>query len=109
MRTVLALVALLYTLYSVSIPCPAVAETLSYTTFDDPLGVGGTVGLGISGNDIVGYYIPAGGGFQGFLYNGSTYTTIADPLGVNGTQAIGISGNNIVGLYVDASYNVHGF
>ncbi|MGA2501066.1 MAG: PEP-CTERM sorting domain-containing protein, partial [Tepidisphaeraceae bacterium] len=80
-----------------------------YTTLDDPLGVGRTYALGISSNNIVGFYFDASGKAHGFLYNGSTYTTIDDPLGVDTTQPNGISGNNIVGMYVDASNRNHGF
>ena len=103
-------VVLLCTLFLLIFQSSVVAQTYTFTTLDDPLGVGGTIAMGVSGSNIVGYYGPAGGGYQGFLYNGSTYTTIADPLAaVNRTQAIGISGNNIVGLYNDPLGHEHGF
>jgi len=47
----------------------------TYTILDDPLGVNGTYVNGISGNNIVGYYVDSSGHNNGFLYNGSTYTT----------------------------------
>ena len=90
----------------------------TYTTLDDPLagnggyvsgfGFQGTYPRGISGNNIVGYYMDSSNNFHGFLYNGSTYTTLNDPLARNGTFAYGISGSNIVGYYVD-SFGEHGF
>jgi len=93
--------------------------TSTYTTLDDPLGVDGTYALGISGNNIVGYYVDGSSYLHGFLYNGTTYTTLDDPFasefnnpsyGANGgTFASGISGNNIVGYYEDDSGEDHGF
>jgi probable HAF family extracellular repeat protein len=48
----------------------------TYTTLDDPLGVGTTRALGINDfGQIVGSY----GGRHGFLYSGGTYTTIDYP------------------------------
>lgn len=68
---------------------------------DDPLGTLGTLPQGISGNNIVGYYIDAGGKAHGFLYNGSTYTTINYPVpSPLGTVVEGINGHNLVGLMV---------
>jgi hypothetical protein len=81
----------------------------TYTTLDDPLGVNGTIAIGISGNNVVGYYNDSSGNNNGFLYNGSTWTTLNYP-GAVGTVAIGISGNNVVGYYfVDSSSYAHGF
>ena len=80
----------------------------TYTTLDDPLGVGGTFAYGISGNNVVGYYLDASGDNYGFLYNGSTYTTLDDPLGIN-TAVFGIDGNNVVGVYTGASGQSSGF
>jgi hypothetical protein len=70
--------------------------------------------LGISGNNIVGFYLDSSDNAHGFLYNDSTqtYTTLDDPLagsGYFGTYACGISGNNIVGYYQDSSGQEHGF
>ena len=84
--------------------CPAVADTFSFTTLDDPLGVNGTAATGISGNNIVGYYLDASNTRHEFLYNGSTYTTI----NTLGTIA-GIDGNNVVGTYQAASNVQNGF
>ena len=85
----------------------AMAQAQTYTTLNDPLGVGGTDAYGISGNNIVGTYYYSGDMMSGFLYNGSTWTTLDDPLGVQ-TIASGIDGNNIVGFYIDSSTH-HGF
>ena len=81
----------------------AMAQAQTYTTLNDPLGVGGTDAYGISGNNIVGTYYYSGDMMSGFLYNGSTWTTLDDPLAVYGTDADGISGNNIVGTYFVSS------
>jgi hypothetical protein len=65
----------------------ACVSAQTYTTLDDPPGVGGTSVFGISGNYVVGGYTDANDYGNGFLYNISTgaYTTLDDPLGVNGT------------------------
>jgi autotransporter-associated beta strand protein len=90
---------------------PALAQTITYTRLDDPLATQpyGAAAFGISGNNIVGYYVDSSSVFHRFLYNGSTYTTLDDPLGAGETIAQGISGNNIVGWYVDSSDIYHGF
>ena len=83
----------------------------TYTSLNAPLGVFGTWALGISGNNIVGYYEDANAEFHGFLHDGSSWRTLDDPVvssGAYGTHAWGISGNNIVGYYPDAS-GYHGF
>ena len=72
-------------------------------------GWGGTFPSGISGGNIVGWYVDANGYAHGFLYNGSTYTTLDDPHGVGSTYAQGIDGSNIVGWYVDSNGHTHGF
>jgi len=76
------------------------------TEFD---GYGGTFASGISGGNIVGWYVDMSGDTHGFLYNGSTYATLDDPNGVGSTYAQGISGNNIVGFYTDHTGKTHGF
>jgi len=81
------------------------ADTItSYTTLDDPLA--NTSGIrvwGVSGNNVVGYYMDSSSVEHGFLYNGGTYTTLDNPsasqMTYYGTTAFGISGNNIVGTY----------
>jgi hypothetical protein len=73
----------------------------TFTDIDDPLGTEGTEALGVSGNDIVGFYTANGDIRSGFLYNGSTYSTLDDPLGTN-TTASGVSGGNVVGYYSNA-------
>src|SRR5579872_4977390 len=87
---------------------PRVRAQYSYTTLNDPLGVNGTYVYGVSGNDMVGYYLDAGGIGHGFIYDGSTYTTLNDPSATQGTFAYDISGNLIVGQYNDGS-GQHGF
>jgi len=62
-------------------------------------GSGGTIVSGISGTNIVGWYVDASDYTHGFLYNGSTYTTLDDPNGVGATYAQGISNNVVVGYY----------
>jgi hypothetical protein len=85
------------------------ASAISFTTLDDPFGVKGTFAEGVSGNDVVGYYVDSASIAHGFLYNGSTYTTLNDPLGSRGTYAYGISDNNVVGFYYDSLGMPHGF
>ena len=87
----------------------AMAQAQTYTTLNDPLGVGGTDAYGISGNNIVGTYYYSGDMMSGFLYNGSTWTTLDNPLGVNKTVVYSISGNNIVGFYFGSSNGPQSF
>ena len=102
-------VVLICTLSLTIIPNSAVAQTYTFTTIDDPLGVNGTVAHGISGNDIVGTYWDASNTYHGFLYDGSTWTTIDAPTAALGTSVGGIDGNNVVGYYQDTSSIAHGF
>ena len=86
----------------------------SYTSLDDPLGIGSTVATGINNlQQIVGNYSISSGsgrGSYGFLYSGGTYTTIDAPsdtgipaLGIAATASIaGINDlSQIVGSYID--------
>ena len=57
---------------------------------------------GVSGKNVVGYYLDASGRSHGFLYNGTTYSTI-DPPGSLGANATAVSGNIVVGNYNDRS------
>ena len=75
----------------------------TYTTLDDPNGVGSTYAQGIDGKNIVGWYVDTNGYTHGFIYNGSTYATLDDPNGVGSTYALSISGGNILGYYVEAN------
>jgi hypothetical protein len=62
--------------------------------------------FGIDGNNIVGRYYD-GGGYHGFLYDGSTWTTLDGPGAW--TFPAGIDGDNIVGsLYLGPSVS-YGF
>jgi hypothetical protein len=81
-----------------------------YATLNDPLaGPQGTYASGVSGGNIVGYYLDTSSLGHGFLYDGSTFRTLDYPLGAIATVARGISGNNIVGYYFDSSYAAHAF
>jgi len=72
----------------------------NYTSLSVP-GANATWAYGISGNQVVGYYVIGPGSSytnQGFLYNSGTYTTLSFPGAVD-TYPQGISGHNIVGYY----------
>src|SRR4029077_10279077 len=73
-----------------------------------PFANGGTYPRGVSGTNVVGFFVDASHATHGFLYNGTTYTTLDYP-GSTLTQAFGVQGNNIVGEYIDSSQNEHGF
>lgn len=79
--------------------------TYTYTTLDDPLGVGpyGTVFYGINDiGQVVGDYWDGSVG-HGFLYSAGTYTTLSDPLGT-ATFAFGINNlGQVVGKYFNGS------
>jgi hypothetical protein len=61
--------------------------------------------MGISGNNIVGYYQTSTNTYA-FLYNGSNYTTLSVP-GATQASANGIDGNNIVGAcYIGSNWLV---
>jgi len=100
---------LLYNGHTVSL---AGSNGLSYdgknwTPLTCPLG-SGTFAEGISGNNIVGWFLDASGNDHGFIYNGSTYAELDYP-GETNTQILGISGSDMVGRYKDSSGNQHGF
>src|SRR5262249_30448272 len=78
-------------------------QTPTYATLDDTSATpGNTFPQGVSGNNVVGYFVN-GAGTHGFLYNGSTYTTLDDPSATPGnTYAEGIFGNSIVGYYANS-------
>ena len=68
--------------------------------------------LGISGNNIVGWYMDGFYPFNyhGFVYNTTTETwTTLDYPGATHTEAYGISGSNIIGYAQDSSYNEYYF
>ena len=83
----------------------------TYTTIDDPSGIGTTIAAGINdAGQIVGGYTDSSGVKHGFLYSGGTYTTLDDPLGTKGTAAVGINDvGQVVGEYFDSSGMQHGF
>lgn len=87
------------------------ATTYTYTTINDPNGIGYTWAVGINDSgDIVGYYIDSSAHRHGFLYNGSTYTPIEDPKGSGGTYLLCIDDSgDIVGFYYDSNGTRHGF
>lgn len=107
-QTIVRLVAIAVVLISASIP--AFAETYTYTTIDDPLGVDGNETDGMSGNYIIGNYNDASNNLHGYEYNIATsaYMTITPPT-ATGSTAYGIDGNNVVGAYGDGSGNVYGY
>ena len=83
----------------------------SFTTLDQPRSTEAG-GRGISGNNVVGYYLlntDSSGLYHGFLYNGS-FTKLDDPnTRINGTYVTGVSGNNAVGYYLDNNFLVNYF
>ena len=99
--------------FCVIVACSS-AQAISWTTIDHPdAGPEGTYPTGISGNNVVGYYIGHSSGQRGFLYNGSTFTTIEAPQPAVNTWASGIDGDNIIGYYIEftspAAFVTHGF
>jgi hypothetical protein len=74
----------------------------TWTTIDMP-GGWETHACGISGKNVVGWYIGSGWISHGFLYDGTTWTTLDAPGSLN-TCAFGVSGNNIVGGYDGFGY-----
>jgi hypothetical protein len=80
--------------------------TLAYTTFDVPGSTSTCLG-GISGGNMVGWFIDAGGE-HGFLYDGTTFTTLDYP-GATRTDCLSIDGNTIVGYYTAGSGSGNGF
>jgi sugar lactone lactonase YvrE len=84
-------------------------DQISYQTLDEPNSVNGTCLEGISGANIVGYYLDGNDIARGFLYNGATFTPLDDPNAVNGTYPTGIEGSTIVGYYEDSDSQSHGF
>src|SRR5262249_6843874 len=96
----------------------AVYNGSTLTLYNDPLAAQygpsgyGTIVTGISGSNVVGYYLDSVNAPHGFLYNGTNYTTLDNPLAnFQGTVVTGISGNNIIGYYhSDTAMNyTHGF
>lgn len=83
--------------------------TNTYTTIDDPLGLGSNAfGINNAGH-IVGTYAD-GVTSHGFIDIGGVYTTLDDPSGVHGTIATGINeSDDIVGIYFDSNSISHGF
>jgi probable HAF family extracellular repeat protein len=81
----------------------------TFTTLDNPLGVGGTSLTGINdAGEIVGLY-GDDVGTHGFLYSRGTFTTIDYPTSPGNSFATDISNSGqIVGYYGDA-HTIHGF
>jgi hypothetical protein len=78
-----------------------VYDGTSYTTIDDPDAPswGATLACGISGKNIVGYYVDELNKNHGFLFDGSSYQQLDCPFaGEYGTVATGVSGNKVVGV-----------
>ncbi len=70
--------------------------------------LGTTSAAGVSGNNVVGWYIDANSQTHAYLYNGSTYTTL-DPPGATSSLAVAVSGNNVVGVFTVAGGVTTGF
>ena len=68
---------------------------INYLTLDATGAANGTYLTGVSGSNIVGYYIDSANNSHSFLYNGTTFTTLSDSNGFD-IGAIGISGSNIL-------------
>ena len=85
----------------------------AFTTIDPPGASGAfTVATGINDREqIVGYYLDAGGTSHGFLRDKKgVFTTIDHPDGIGKTVALDINNRGqIVGAYVDAELATHGF
>jgi hypothetical protein len=88
-------------------------ETVSFeyngstsTTFSVPRS-SATIAEGVSGNNIVGYYL-SGSSVQAFLYSGASFTTLSVP-GETWEEAYGVYGNNVVGAYTTAGGSTQGF
>lgn len=79
--------------------CPF-AQAITWATIDHPdAGPGGTFPMGISGNNIVGYYMTHSRGQRGFFYDGSTFTTIEMPTQNAWTWASAVDGGIVLGYY----------
>ena len=107
----------------------------TFTTLDNPLATTGTAALepgypnlplqggggnfvgtcatGISGTNIVGFYVGADSHYHGFLLSGTTWTAISNPdadpanQGVD-TYCTGVSGSNIVGYSQETLPSIKG-
>src|SRR5436190_11950514 len=69
---------------------------------------GTTYATGVSGNNVVGWYLDSSGATHGFLYNGTTYTTL-NPPGAASSIALAVSGNNVVGTFTQSGGFTTGF
>ena len=74
---------LLVLLGSLLLATPVARGQFSAQTLDVPKATD-TYAQGISGSNIVGYYLDTNGTFHGFLYNGSNYSTLDDPSAATG-------------------------
>jgi len=86
----------------------------AYTTISDPSAVSDlTVATGISGQNVIGYYLGSENQACGFLYNSTTQTfeDIEEPLGSQTGNVLleGIDGNNVVGYITTGSNNISAF
>jgi hypothetical protein len=79
----------------------------TWNTLNAPGAVHGSTISGISGNNLVGWYLDASLQHHGFLYDGTNWTTLDYP-GASTTLIYGIDGNNIVGTYTDADSKAGG-
>jgi probable HAF family extracellular repeat protein len=81
----------------------------SFTTLDDPKGIG-TSAHGINdAGQIVGDYVDSNSKFHGFVYSNGVYTTVDIP-GAFGTYLTAINNTGeIAGYYLDQNLYVEGF
>ncbi len=86
-----------------------VYDGVSYTLIDDPLGTRTTEALGISNNQVVGWYSTAAkpNTQRGFLFDGTNFHDFSAPL-ASTTVPVGIDDGVIVGE-VDNATGAHGF
>ena len=108
-----------------SIPHGFISDGTNFTTLNDPLGVDGTIALGVNDSgSVVGVYVDGNDHVNSFLcttaalgaagiegtLDSPAYITLSDPLGTGGTFASGINNAGvIVGSYNDSTGNTHGF
>jgi hypothetical protein len=85
------------------------AGAISFTTFDDPLGVKGTLIFGISGDAIVGSFLDAQSIEHGFIHDSMGFHTFDNPLGVKGSTVTSTDGSLVVGNFIDSAGNTHGY
>jgi hypothetical protein len=96
------LFTLVVALTSVTCKVQAVGDFTTIDRFENPSPLNLTQIVGISGNDIVGWWL--GGAVSSFIYDGSSYTPINPPNALNGgAQVVGVLGTTIYGSFADSN------